>query len=214
MCGLTTRRSSQRRARDLRALSPQARRSAGRPRARKRADHRVALHSFTPVYAGVARPWHIGTLYHRRCAAAASAARRVARRQAPRGRRQPALCGERDDRLLHSRALRAAQAHPYRHRNPAGSDRRSVADKPNGRSGWRTIFDAVEPELLKLARGDNLAQPLPLSHLSPKRRGKEVTAAARRNRRDRRGKRDDPDQPRARDSAVAIANSDGLSGLT
>ena len=25
----------------------------------------VALHSFTPVYQGVARPWHIGTLYHR-----------------------------------------------------------------------------------------------------------------------------------------------------
>jgi predicted N-formylglutamate amidohydrolase len=25
----------------------------------------LALHSFTPVYAGVARPWHIGTLYHR-----------------------------------------------------------------------------------------------------------------------------------------------------
>jgi predicted N-formylglutamate amidohydrolase len=25
----------------------------------------VALHSFTSVYAGVARPWHIGTLYHR-----------------------------------------------------------------------------------------------------------------------------------------------------
>ena len=25
----------------------------------------VALHSFTPVYAGVIRPWHIGTLYHR-----------------------------------------------------------------------------------------------------------------------------------------------------
>jgi predicted N-formylglutamate amidohydrolase len=24
----------------------------------------VALHSFTPVYAGVKRPWHIGTLYH------------------------------------------------------------------------------------------------------------------------------------------------------
>lgn len=24
----------------------------------------IALHSFTPVYAGVARPWHIGTLYH------------------------------------------------------------------------------------------------------------------------------------------------------
>jgi predicted N-formylglutamate amidohydrolase len=25
----------------------------------------VALHSFTPVYAGIGRPWHIGTLYHR-----------------------------------------------------------------------------------------------------------------------------------------------------
>jgi predicted N-formylglutamate amidohydrolase len=25
----------------------------------------LALHSFTPVYHGVARPWHIGTLYHR-----------------------------------------------------------------------------------------------------------------------------------------------------
>jgi predicted N-formylglutamate amidohydrolase len=25
----------------------------------------IALHSFTPVYAGIARPWHIGTLYNR-----------------------------------------------------------------------------------------------------------------------------------------------------
>src|ERR1700681_3533696 len=25
----------------------------------------VSLHSFTPVYAGIVRPWHIGTLYHR-----------------------------------------------------------------------------------------------------------------------------------------------------
>jgi predicted N-formylglutamate amidohydrolase len=25
----------------------------------------VALHSFTPVYAGIIRPWHVGTLYHR-----------------------------------------------------------------------------------------------------------------------------------------------------
>jgi predicted N-formylglutamate amidohydrolase len=32
-------------------------------------DHKptvlVSLHSFTPVYAGIARPWHVGTLYHR-----------------------------------------------------------------------------------------------------------------------------------------------------
>jgi predicted N-formylglutamate amidohydrolase len=25
----------------------------------------ISLHSFTPVYAGIARPWHIGTLYQR-----------------------------------------------------------------------------------------------------------------------------------------------------
>jgi predicted N-formylglutamate amidohydrolase len=31
----------------------------------KRPTVLVALHSFTPVYTGVARPWHIGTLYHR-----------------------------------------------------------------------------------------------------------------------------------------------------
>ena len=31
----------------------------------KRPTWLVSLHSFTPVYAGVARPWHIGTLYHR-----------------------------------------------------------------------------------------------------------------------------------------------------
>ena len=30
-----------------------------------RATVLVSLHSFTPVYAGVSRPWHIGTLYHR-----------------------------------------------------------------------------------------------------------------------------------------------------
>jgi predicted N-formylglutamate amidohydrolase len=31
----------------------------------KRATILVAMHSFTPVYTGVARPWHIGTLYNR-----------------------------------------------------------------------------------------------------------------------------------------------------
>ena len=33
--------------------------------AAKRPTILVSLHSFTPVYAGVRRPWHIGTLYHR-----------------------------------------------------------------------------------------------------------------------------------------------------
>jgi predicted N-formylglutamate amidohydrolase len=33
--------------------------------AQRRPTVLISLHSFTPVYAGVARPWHIGTLYHR-----------------------------------------------------------------------------------------------------------------------------------------------------
>jgi predicted N-formylglutamate amidohydrolase len=33
--------------------------------AEKRPTILVSLHSFTPIYAGVRRPWHIGTLYHR-----------------------------------------------------------------------------------------------------------------------------------------------------
>ena len=37
----------------------EARRSARRPTVL------IALHSFTPVYAGIARPWHVGALYHR-----------------------------------------------------------------------------------------------------------------------------------------------------
>ncbi|MGX9391799.1 N-formylglutamate amidohydrolase [Nitrobacteraceae bacterium UC4446_H13] len=31
----------------------------------KRPTILISLHSFTPIYAGVARPWHIGTLYNR-----------------------------------------------------------------------------------------------------------------------------------------------------
>lgn len=36
-----------------------ARREAGQPTVL------IALHSFTPLYAGIARPWHVGALYHR-----------------------------------------------------------------------------------------------------------------------------------------------------
>ncbi|MBR1191254.1 N-formylglutamate amidohydrolase [Bradyrhizobium sp. AUGA SZCCT0160] len=34
-------------------------------RERKMPTILISLHSFTPVYAGIARPWHIGTLYQR-----------------------------------------------------------------------------------------------------------------------------------------------------
>ena len=35
------------------------------PRSSRRPTTRERSFGFTPVYAGVARPWHIGTLYHR-----------------------------------------------------------------------------------------------------------------------------------------------------
>jgi predicted N-formylglutamate amidohydrolase len=37
----------------------EARATAGRPTVL------LSLHSFTPIYAGIVRPWHVGTLYHR-----------------------------------------------------------------------------------------------------------------------------------------------------
>lgn len=36
-----------------------------RRQAKRRTAVLVALHSFTPVFKGVARPWHVGVLYHR-----------------------------------------------------------------------------------------------------------------------------------------------------
>jgi len=63
--GITREAAALRRAGDLRPLSSPHRRDhrcATHPGA---ADGAVSLHSFTPVYAGIARPWHIGTLYQR-----------------------------------------------------------------------------------------------------------------------------------------------------
>lgn len=53
-------------ARRANIFAPYHDRIAGVIDARTRAGHAtvlVAMHSFTPVYAGIARPWHIGTLY-------------------------------------------------------------------------------------------------------------------------------------------------------
>src|ERR1700730_2994287 len=78
----------------------------------------VSLHSFTPVYAGIARPWHVGTLYQ-------SDTRLPPRESRSRGRRQRTLCGERRDRLHHSRARRGARLDEHGNRNPSGLDRGS-----------------------------------------------------------------------------------------
>ena len=64
--GLAREAAEVRRRADLRSLSS-PHRGGDRPRACAIdvPTVLVSLHSFTPVYAGIARPWHIGTLYHR-----------------------------------------------------------------------------------------------------------------------------------------------------
>ena len=85
----------------------------------------------------IARPWHIGTLYHRDTRLPPLLLEVVARRARSRGRRQRALCGERRDRLHHSGARRGARPDEHRHRNPPGFDRRCRPASSNGRNGWR-----------------------------------------------------------------------------
>ena len=107
----------------------------------------VSLHSFTPVYAGIARPWHIGTLYHRDTRLPPLLLKLLRERDRSGGRRQRALCGQRRDRLHHSRARRGARVDELRHRNPPGPDRRSRPASGNGPTGWRAIFGEIETTL-------------------------------------------------------------------
>ena len=83
----------------------------------------VSLHSFTPVYAGIARPWHVGTLYHRDTHLPPLLLQLFRARGRSGGRRQRALCGERRDRLHHSDSRRGARVDEFRHRDPPGLDR-------------------------------------------------------------------------------------------
>ncbi len=69
-----------------------------------RATTLVAVHSFTPVYRGVRRPWEVGIVFDR-VSPPCGAADRRAQGGRPEGRRQPALCARRP-RLLHADAAR------------------------------------------------------------------------------------------------------------
>ena len=83
----------------------------------------VALHSFTPVYAGVARPWHIGTLYHRDTRLPPLLLQLLrAEADLVVGDNEPYAVSDETD-YAHSRAWRSARADEHRNRNPPGSDR-------------------------------------------------------------------------------------------
>jgi predicted N-formylglutamate amidohydrolase len=88
------------------------RRASGRPTAL------VSMHSFTPVFKGVARPWHAGVLYNRDPRLGAPAARGRARH-----RRQRALRRDRRNRLHDPGPRRGAAIAARGDRDSPGVDR-------------------------------------------------------------------------------------------
>ena len=96
----------------------------------------VSLHSFTPVYAGIARPWHIGTLYHRDTRLPPLLLKALrAEGDLVVGDNEPYAVSDATD-YTHSRACRSARADQYRNRDPAGSDR-GQAGRKQWADGWR-----------------------------------------------------------------------------
>ena len=94
----------------------------------------VSMHSFTPVYAGIARPWHIGTLYHRDTVLPPLLLKALRNEgDLVVGDNEP-YAVERRDRLHDSGSRRDARANEYRNRNPPGSDYRPGRREIMGRS--------------------------------------------------------------------------------
>ena len=85
-----------------------------------RATALISLHSFTPVFKGVARPWHAAVLYNRDRRFAHRLMALSERGKGIHHRRQRALHGERCDRLHHPGARRAPRPASRADRDPAG----------------------------------------------------------------------------------------------
>ena len=86
-----------------------------------RAAALVALHSFTPVFKGEARPWHAAVLYNRDPRFAHRLIALLERGKGIQGRRKCALHRERRDRLHHPGACRAPRLASRADRDPPGS---------------------------------------------------------------------------------------------
>jgi predicted N-formylglutamate amidohydrolase len=92
------------------------RRDAGRP------TILVSLHSFTPVYADIPRPWHAGVLYNRNPDVSLAMFKLLdAQRDIVVGNNEP--YSDRRNRLFYSGAWRAAQSSALNFGNSSGSDR-------------------------------------------------------------------------------------------
>ena len=102
----------------------------------------VSLHSFTPVYAGIARPWHIGTLYHRDTRLPPLLLKAVARAKpiSWSATTNPMRSATRPTTPFRCTA-RCAGLHEHRDRDPPGPDRRpgrrEAMGRPAGADSWR-----------------------------------------------------------------------------
>ena len=92
--GSRPRPTARRRRRSSSPTTTHRARAGSREPRRARPTVIVAMHSFTPVFKGFARPWHVGVLYNRdRALRRASCSSSCAARPTY-GRRQRALCGQ------------------------------------------------------------------------------------------------------------------------
>ena len=95
----------------------------------------LAMHSFTPVFAGFVRPWHAGLLYHRDSRFAPGAPPPAARRWRAHGGRQRAVCGERGDGPGPSRSTASGAAFPMwasRSGRISSAGRKASGNGPSG----------------------------------------------------------------------------------
>ena len=125
------------------------RRAAGRP------SVFVAVHSFTPVFLGVARPWHVGVLFNRDARLAEPLLGLLRREGRSRRRLQRALRRQRRHRLLRRPSRRAARAPARRAGDPPGPRSPTRRGRSPGRSASRACSS---PPRLRL-RLTNSARP-------------------------------------------------------
>ena len=106
----------------------------------------VALHSFTPVFKGVSRPWHVAVLFNRDPRLAACLWQNCCAPKADLmvGENEP-YRGQRPDRLHRPGAWRAARPAACRDRNPPGPDHRPGGPEANGPSAWRACCPPPTP---------------------------------------------------------------------
>ena len=124
------------------AIDDAGRGAAGRPAARR---WLVSVHSFTPVYKGVRRPWQIGIIHDddKRLSAPLIAALEA---MGADRRRQPALFAGRP-RLLHAGAACAlARASLRDDRNPQRRDPKAVGQQKQWAGRLAGIFADLEPD--------------------------------------------------------------------